>query len=792
MPPRFYLMTEGVRGAFYFEPEMTRAVVMAKQQALFETQPAPWTLDDQGDWMAVRVVFAQRPYGPYDYALPANLRGRLQPGQRVKVPLGRGNRSIQGYCVALISPQDAMAASVNPTRLKPVTAIVDPRPLIPTGLLQLGQWISDRWHCPLGVTLETIVPVAVREHSNTRETVFLHSDPQITAQLPDLKLSPQQRLALEVLRDSTDALTPAELARAAGCTIGPISALRKKKFVQQSTIRIEQRTHALAPATRLANLQLNVDQQAALHSIEGALERNQHESILLHGITGSGKTEVYIQAIQKVIEFGRQAIVLVPEISLTPQTKRRFNERFDRVAVLHSNLTGAQRAWHWRQIAAGHVQVVIGARSAIFAPVPHLGLIVLDEEHDGSFKQDTAPRYHARDVARWRSERENVPLILGSATPSLESWQRGLAGKSRIVSLPRRILDLPLPDVATIDLRGEFAGRNSRGAISRPLHAAMLNSLQSGGQVILLLNRRGYATTIQCPECGHVLYCPDCAIAMTHHRDRKFVMCHYCDFRQPEPNRCAECNFAGIRFWGVGTQRLEQEVMARFPDYSCLRMDTDSMQRPGSHEAALDLFRGGERQILLGTQMIAKGLDFPNVTLVGVINADTALHLHDFRAGERTFTLITQVAGRTGRGPRGGRVMVQTFNPDHPAIVAATRHDYQSFATAELEHRREFSWPPFGILARYVVRGPVEAIAREMSENLASLAENWPGLQPDCRVIGPAEAPITKLRGKYRFHFLMHCQEEQRLHDWVAYVEAQTPEIEDVQHIVDVDPQEML
>jgi primosomal protein N' (replication factor Y) len=765
---------------------------MSKQQALFDTRPAPWTLDDQEDWLAARIVFSRQPWGPYDYAVPPAMRGALQPGQRVKVPLGRGNRAMEGYCVQLISAADAEAGSVNPARMKPVTALVDREPLIPRTLLELGQWISWQWHCPLGVTLETIVPAAVREHSNTRAALFLESDPDVVRRLDELKLPAKQQRALELLRDSPDSLTPAELARVCGCTLAPINALRRKNLVKQSTARIEQRTHQLEPAVRRPNLPLNRDQQAALDIIGAALERNEHESILLHGITGSGKTEVYIRAIQKVIQYGRQAIVLVPEISLTPQTKRRFNERFDHVAVLHSNLTAAQRGWHWRQIAAGKVQVVIGARSAVFAPLPHLGLIVLDEEHDGSFKQDTSPRYHARDVARWRSKRQDVPLILGSATPSLESWQRGQSLISRIVSLPRRILDLPLPDVATIDLRGEFAGRGRRGAISRQLHAAMLDALQAGGQVILLLNRRGYATTIQCPACGHVMQCPDCAIALTHHRDRKFVMCHYCDYRQPEPTRCPECRFSGIRFWGVGTQRLEQEVAARFPDFPAIRMDTDSMQRPGSHEAALELFRSGQRRILLGTQMIAKGLDFPDVTLVGVINADTALHLHDFRAGERTFTLITQVAGRTGRGPRGGRVMVQTFNPDHPAILAATKHDYESFANAELEHRREFSWPPFGCLARYVIRGPLESIARETARSLASLAESWTGRQESCRVIGPAEAPITKLRGKYRYHFLMHCQDDELLHDWVAWVESAAPHVEDVQHIVDVDPQEML
>ena len=768
----------------------------SQQQALFNTEPAPWELDESQDWLAARVVFSSVPYGPYDYLIPDAWRGSLQPGQRVSVPLGRGNRSMEGFCIAVISPQDPDGIQVNAARLKPIREIIDERPLISANLLELAHWISYRWHCPLGVTLETVVPMAVRSNSNTRQAIFLESDPEVMALLDTLSLSRQQRKALEVLHAHRTTMTPTELAQAAGCSIGPISALRKNQLVRQQSARIEQRSHSLPSQTRRPDWPLNEDQTAALQVIQQALHGNRHETVLLHGVTGSGKTEVYIRAIQQVIEFGRQAIVLVPEISLTPQTKQRFCERFDQVAVLHSNLTAAARAWHWRQIADGQVQVIVGARSAIFAPTPHLGLIVLDEEHDGSFKQDQAPRYHARDVARWRANHENIPLILGSATPSLESWHEAKKPDSqtpsRVVTMSRRILDLPLPAVDTIDLRGEFASRNARGAISRPLHQAMREALNEGGQVILLLNRRGYATSIQCPSCGYVMYCPDCAIAMTHHRDRKFIMCHYCDYRQPEPKSCPECGFTNINFYGLGTQKLEQEVQARFPDTPCLRMDTDSMQKPGSHEKALAEFRAGERKILLGTQMIAKGLDFPNVTLVGVINADTALHLLDFRAGERTFSLVTQVAGRTGRGPKGGHVLVQTFNPDHPAIAAATRHDYPAFAQAELQHRRDFGYPPFGHLARFVIRGEQETLARQMADTLANLAETWSHRDEADQVIGPAEAPISKLRGRFRFHFLLQSGNEQRLHDWIEAIQGQAPDVDDIQFIVDVDPQEML
>ncbi len=768
-------------------------IFMARQQkSLFDTQPEQWQLDAADDWQAARIVFSRSPFGPYDYLVPAEMRGKVAAGQRLRVPLGRSGRLVVGFCIEMFTPDHPAAASVNPGRLKPVESIVDVNPLLSASLLQLGHWISDRWHCPPGTTFDSIVPAAVRELSNTRETIFLESDPEVVARLDDMRLTVQQRAALEYLRDSPESLTPAELAKAAGCTTAPITALRKKNLLRTSRVRIEQRAFPLAGKSGHADYELNDDQRRALMQIHDSLENCRHETILLHGITGSGKTEVYIQAIRKVIEYGRTAIVLVPEISLTPQTRRRFCERFERVAVLHSNLTPAQRAWHWRQIAAGNIQVVIGARSAIFAPVPHLGLIILDEEHDGSFKQDTAPRYHARDVARQRSLQQNIPLILGSATPSLETWKLALENKATTVSLPKRIMNLPLPDVVAIDMRGEFVRRHSRGSISRPLHAAMFDSLRSGGQVILLLNRRGYSTMVQCPQCGTVVHCPDCAIAMTHHKDRKFLMCHYCDYRKPVPNACAECGFTDIFFSGTGTQRLEQEVLAKFPDYTCERMDTDSMQRPGSHELALDRFRAGETKILLGTQMIAKGLDFPNVTVVGVVNADTALHLNDFRAGERTFTLITQVAGRTGRGPRGGRVLVQTCNPDHPAIVAAMRHDYESFAASELASRREFGYPPCQSLARFVIRSEKQGLAHDTAVRMAEIAATWPGKDDSMTVVGPAEAPITKLRGKFRYHFLLQGPDEEPLHAWIRHIEARLPELKDVQHIVDFDPQEMM
>ena len=500
-----------------------------------------------------------------------------------------------------------------------------------------------------------------------------------------------------------------------------------------------------------------------------------------------------MQAIAEVIRGGRQAIVLVPEISLTPQTLERFRARFEQVAVLHSHLTDAERHWQWQRIAEGRVQVAVGARSAIFAPVPRLGFIVLDEEHETSFKQETAPRYHARDVALQRARAEGVPLVLGSATPSLESWHRAGSGEYRLVEMPRRVLGRPLPGVGTIDLRSDTYARHSRGAISRPLHAAIHDALAQGGQVILLLNRRGFATHIQCPACGHAVICPQCEIALTHHRTEELALCHYCNHQEPAPTKCPKCGFAGIRYIGLGTQRLEAEVHARFPDVRSLRMDTDTMQSPGSHERALAAFRSGEVKILLGTQMIAKGLDFPEVTLVGVINADTALHLPDFRAAERTFHLVTQVAGRTGRGDKGGRVLVQTFNPDHPAILAATRHDYHTFAASELPIRQMFSYPPFGEMVRLIVRGPVEQVAGETADHLASrLTEALSQAPGVARVLGPAPCPFRKLRGYYRFQIQLQGPDGQQLRTAVRQATQSLKAPQDVQWQADVDPIDMM
>lgn len=763
------------------------------QRQLFDTEPEAWEVAAREQRLVATVVLGEGAMGEYDYLVPdrfadESLGDRLvEVGRRLKVPFGRSNRAVIAYCVELETK------AVEPGRLKEVTAVVDGSSLLSPAMLRLTRWMADYYLCPWGQVLQAVVPAGVRKLAGTRRVTLLQVPPDVAENLAQQKLSSkQQRKALEALASSPRPLTQNQLAELAGCTVGPIKQLLKKGLVESFVKRIDSGALDELVVDRQPPLKLNDDQQRSLDQILAALERAEPCGMVLHGVTGSGKTEVYLQAIEKVVSFGRQAIVLVPEISLTPQTVRRFRERFDSVAVLHSHQSDVERHRHWQRIARGEVQVVIGARSAVFSPTPHLGLIVIDEEHESSFKQDSAPRYHARDVAWQRAVAERIPLVLGSATPSLEAWQRAVDGEFTHMSLPKRVLDRPLPDVATIDLRDPGQSRGGRGGISRPLHQAMVAALREQGQVILLLNRRGFSTHIQCPACGFVLNCPACEISLTFHRQKNKALCHYCDYEELPPTDCPDCKSHAIRYGGLGTQKLEDEVRARFPKAVCARMDTDSMRSAGSHEQVLDKFRAGEIDILLGTQMIAKGLDFPNVTLVGVINADTALHLPDFRAGERTFQLVAQVAGRTGRGAKGGRVLVQTLNPDHAAIVAAVRHDYLRFAEGELQSRTAHGYPPCGAMVRIVMRGPQEEQSRNFADGLAHRLKVLAKGSEGVRVLGAAPAAIPKLRSNFRFQIQLQAIASEPLREIAAEATSGLKLPKDFHCSVDVDPWDML
>jgi primosomal protein N' (replication factor Y) len=720
----------------------------------------------------------------FTYGLPEGLRGRVSPGQRVEVPFGRGNRSAVGWVVRGL--EETALESV-----KNVTALVDEVPLLGPDLMDLAFWMSRYYVTPLGQVFEAILPAAVKKNAGfkTIQLVVRTDKPESDVG----RILSKQRRVLDRLAEQDMPLAPRELARQAGCTTAVIKRLESMGLVRIETREVEDFARDLfIDLEEPRAIHLTAEQALALQRVKTLLASDAFGVLLLEGVTGSGKTEVYLRAIADVVTAGRQAIVLVPEIALTPQTIRRFRERFTHVAVLHSNLTDVERHRQWRDIAEGRADVVIGARSAVFAPVRDLGLIVIDEEHENSFKQDTSPRYHARDVAIMRANLVGAPVILGSATPSLESYQNvRTLDHYQEARLTQRVGGRPLPPVHIVDMREEVAERHGHHCLSLRLEAAITEAWRRQEQTILFLNRRGFATHLFCVKCGHTARCPDCDVGLTYHAKPGFLQCHYCGRKADPPARCPDCGSPAVNYWGTGTQRVEDEVLRKFPDIRLGRMDADAMRRPGGHESILSAFRDGEIDVLLGTQMVAKGLDFPNVTVVGVINADVALSLPDFRANERTFQLITQVAGRTGRGPKGGEVFVQSFQPEHLAIQLASTHDYTAFAADELATRKARGYPPFGRLARIMVRSQSRQKASEAIQAMAGrLIE--PARIAGIRLLGPQPCPIAKLSRFWRYHLLLKSPTARALlHLWDTVREDLSPP-GGVQMAIDVDPQSTL
>lgn len=804
-----------------------------KQRNLFAAEPLepelkPWDRAAAADLWVARVVINRPLETSFDYLVSDALREHLQPGMRVRVPFGGGQQRLVGYCVEvgpfsnLIGPE--RFKNGQPPKLKPLEEVLDREPLLSPRMLELTRWIADRYLCGWGQVLDGVVPAGVKKLAGTREILFLTPAAGVCESLCERKLGAKQKTVLEVLCSVGRPMRIDELAESADCGVGVINALRDKKLVSAIRQRTESFDGDFAPTARQPDLKLNHEQSAALDAILSEVRAARHRTILLRGVTGSGKTEVYIQAIREVVSYGRQAIVLVPEISLTPQTIRRFRCRFDSVAVLHSHLSDAERHWHWQRIASGQVQVIVGARSAVFAPTPHLGIIVIDEEHETSFKQEETPRYHAREVARERARLEGIPLLLGSATPTLESWWRastefrvpstecgqpmnerstsssslGTRNSELKTSLPdllltiiNRVEKLPLPPVSIVDTRNDpYVTRGE--AIGRALGSQIQQALRDDGQIILFLNLRGFAPTVWCKSCRETIRCPHCDITLTFHKDKNRVRCHSCDYEADPLTQCPKCAHPGVYYFGIGTQRLEQEVKAKFGKSVCLRMDSDTMKKPGSHDEALERFRLGEAKILLGTQMIAKGLDFPNVTLVGVINADTMLHSPDLRAAERTFQLIAQVAGRTGRSERGGRVIVQSANPSEPAIALAAQHDYLKFAELELRHRREANAPPYRSLIRIILRGASEERVKQEALAMAALLRaTAERLELSVKLLGPAPCQITKLRDLWRFHLQLSAESFETIRDLWRTAASEVVRVSDVEFQIDVDPVNM-
>jgi primosomal protein N' (replication factor Y) (superfamily II helicase) len=788
---------------------------MSDRATLFEDEP----------FIPPAAALAGRAEGPFagvaleqgidrvlDYAIPPRLRGTLQIGQRVKVPLGKGNHSTSGYVVTIHPTSDY-------PKIKNISSIEDDRVLIGPALMELSRWMARYYATPLGIVLESVIPSAVKRRVGLgyNSVVRLIPDRQKTQEILEKTKAPKRRAILaRLLQLETSA--GIELVRLAGESGATPATVRKLVPLGLITIRSEVDLPRLTDqipqgAGDEPQIELNDDQKKVFDELQPRLQDGGFSVNLLHGVTGSGKTEIYLQCIAQTIARGKQALVLVPEIALTPQTVRRFMARFKRVAVLHSGLTATQRHQYWQQISQGRADVVVGARSAVFAPLANPGVIVVDEEHDASYKQDQAPRYHGRDVAIKRAQLENIPVILGSATPSLEMYRRCLpdpapaAGRYHYLSLPSRVRGLALPKVELIDMRIARQLRKGVHLISSRLEFLLKQTVDAGHQAIILLNRRGYANFIFCPSCSEVIQCKYCDATMTYHRSADAhaksarseeglhtgqLHCHYCLAVNPLPSQCPTCG-KKLSLFGLGTQRVEEELARKFPQLRLARVDGDTMRQAGDYEAILARFASGEIQVMLGTQMIAKGLDYPNVTLVGVISGDTALALPDFRAAERTFQLLTQVAGRAGRGDAPGKVVVQTFLPDDPTIRAAMTQDYARFAETELKNRREVFLPPFARMARIILRHQdqqkLHEISQELSERLTTAAGQ---IKSEIRIRGPMPCPIGRIAGYYRNQIVLSAATPDPIQQLLAAVRAKGTLERADRVAVDVDPVSLL
>jgi primosomal protein N' (replication factor Y) len=717
----------------------------------------------------------------FDYLIPEPLRPLVEIGSRVEVPFR--SRTVTGFVVGFA---DKSAFD----DLKPIGKVLGEKSLVNETVMELARWMSSYYLAPFETCVRTLLPAVVRNKESGEKkqlvvslvtvdeasSLVLH-EPERVAHANEAgslvyekgkELSSKQQTIIQCLEENGPMLL-SELTEAAGVTAAPVKALEKKGLVTISNESVYRDPHEGVELLKTEPLALMPQQADALKQVIGAMSEPEPPVLLLHGVTGSGKTEVYLQAISYALEQGRGAIVLVPEIALTPQTVDRFRSRFadkpERVAVLHSSLSDGERYDEWHRIRSGEAQIVVGARSALFAPVHQLGLIVVDEEHEPTYKQDEAPRYSARDTAVMRGRMEKCAVVLGSATPALESYANAKSGKYRYVDMPIRVDDRQMPPIRIVDMRIEMQRDGKPQLFSKDLIEAIRTRIDRAEQTMIFLNRRGFSSSLVCPDCGFVAECEHCSVGMTYHKARARLVCHICGEEKPVPVRCPECKSEQFKYAGAGTEKIEEVMTKLFPKARIERMDSDTMRRKNAHRDILGRFRTGKIDILIGTQMIAKGLDFPNVTLVGVVNPDHALHMADFRAGERVFQLLTQVAGRAGRGEAAGEVIVQTYTPHHPAIRAARRMDFEGFCDQEMAFRKELNYPPYTHLTCITLRGKnetdVEMAAGKLFEALGKCISEKVMLSP------AIPAPIARMRGEYRWQILLRAARTKTMNDSV-------------------------
>jgi primosomal protein N' (replication factor Y) len=753
-----------------------------------------------------RIIIPSPLKEPLTYGVPENLRHLVTIGMRVLIPLGK--RKVSGIVFELI-PETPLH------HVKDIIAVLDEEPIVDEPLLTLSQWASQYYVSSLGEVLSTMLPPTSR--TETESIVVARSESMQTDHVLGQKI-------LDVLREKNGRTSLKRLTRALGGanissaikqlqSLGQVE-IRERLPGQKRRRRFDGSKSSPSPSADLSRFTLSTEQYAALAAMKAGLKTGGFATFLLHGVTGSGKTEVYLRAMECVRDTGRQSLILIPEISLTPQLLDRVNARFNgRVGVLHSGLTAAERWAQWWQIKRGDVDIVVGARSAVFAPVPTLGLIIADEEHDGSYKQDDGLRYNARDVAVMRGKLSACPVLLGSATPSLESYENCHQGRYHLLEISQRVEQRPLPSVEIVDLRNDFkptgmtvthAGadawdkQKSAGErlLSYPLATGIKRNFEDNRQTLIFLNRRGFANFLQCMQCGYVLRCSSCSVTLTLHLKHKVLRCHHCDFSRPLKRTCPECRNETLAGVGAGTEQIEKTLHELVPEARIARMDRDTTGRRGSHADLIRRWESSEIDILIGTQMITKGHDVSGVTLVGALLADMSLNLPDFRSAERTFQILSQVAGRSGRGNDPGRVIIQTYGPEHYAIRPLINHDYKSFFAKEIEFRRALGYPPFGKLVNLRLDGPnpehVQAKARTVFKNIRAIQSGNPKYREHIEILGPAPSPIEKIRNRYRWQLLLKGNQIGPLIGLASAVRETFTKARNVRLHIDVDPYNML
>ena len=721
-----------------------------------------------------------------DYSIPQTWAGKVHIGSRVKVPLR--SREILATVVALVDTPSVPEP-------KTISALISESPILNKSLLALARWMAEYYCCPVESAIRSLLPEVIRKAKLgfKRERIISVSREFSQGELQALEVkAPRQAQVLKYVLELAEVIRWRELQERAATTDRTIQQLVDRGFLQVKFENADRDPYANEHFVSSVAIQLNSEQKNALEMVVQAVDARDNRPILLHGVTGSGKTEVYLQAIDRCLKQDLGALVLVPEISLTPQTVERFKMRFqaDLIAVLHSHLSAGERHDEWHKLNSGRARVAIGARSAVFAPVRRLGLIVVDEEHETSYKQEEAPRYQARDLAVVRAQIDRCAILLGSATPSLESYQNAKTGKYRLANLSCRVDDRELPLIRVVDMRQEYLKQKHVPLISGRLASAIEARLVAKEQTILFLNRRGFATSLVCNQCGFVCDCPNCSVALTFHQGENRLKCHLCGHATIAPRKCPKCADPSIRYAGYGTEKIEGTVRKLFPTAVVARMDADSMSRKDAYRQTLQAFRTGKIDILVGTQMIAKGLDVPNVTLVGIINADVGLHMPDFRAGERTFQLLTQVAGRAGRGDMAGEVFVQSSTPFSPSIQFARHHNFEGFWEQEIEFRERCEYPPFLHLLMIHVRSEHQRLAEFTAETIHRRLSEKP--DPGVTLHPVVPAPIERSKGFYRYQILLRSKAIRRLSGTVRSILQKLTFPEEVHVSVDVDPYQVL